>query len=200
MPAVTPIYQLPYPLDTDAIASAPAQIQALAEEFERQLQGANFPPPDPAANPPDTVRMVRTSAQSIANASDVFVAWQAADFDSRPGGQAQWASSGFTCHRDGIYSLTAVWPWAANGTGRRNMKILLNGSSTGTNTIAGDAIPASAWENITSVADTIALHTGDTLRMVVAQDCGGALNGGKGASSANNIVGSMALTWLRGLV
>lgn len=199
MPATTPIYRLPYPLETDPVCDGALQIQHLAEEIERQMADLNVPPPTDTTTPPDTVRLVRTSTQAVANATDTFVTWQAADWDTRPGGDAQWSSAGFTCRRDGIYSLTAIWPWAANSVGRRNMKILLNGNNPNGNSVVGDAILASPWENIVSVADTISLRVGDTLRMVVAQDCGGTLAGGKGASAATNIVASMSLTWLRAL-
>ncbi|AKJ72263.1 hypothetical protein [Gordonia malaquae] len=199
MPAQTPVYHLPYPVSTDPVRDGATAIQRLAEEIERQMAAIEFPPPDPAATPADTVRIVRTSAQSISSGNDTTVIWQAAEYDSRPSGLAQWTSTGFVCRVAGIYNVTAVWPWAANGTGRRNMKLLLNGTSGTANGIIGDAIPASAWENITSVSDQIALNVGDTLRMVVAQDSGGNLNGGKGASATTGIVGSLALTWLRAI-
>ena len=199
MPAITPVYHLPYPLETDPIADGALAIRRLAEELEAQMSAIEFPPPDPGATPADTVRIVRTSAQSVPSAADTTVVWQAAEYDSRPSGLAQWTSAGFVCRVAGIYNVTAVWPWAANATGRRNMKLLLNGTSPTSNGIIGDAIPASAWENITSVSDQIALNVGDTLRMVVAQDSGGNLNGGKGASATPGIVGSLALTWLRAI-
>ena len=147
----------------------------------------------------DTVRMVRTSTQSIANATDVTVSWQSAEWDTQPTGTAQWNSTGFVCRVAGLYLLTAVWPWNANSTGRRNMKILLNGTSPTSNGIGGDGMQSNAWENICQFSDHIALSAGDTLRMVVAQDSGGSLAGGKGASAATNIVGSMTLTRLRPL-
>jgi len=197
MPASTPIYGLPYPINTDPVRDGALAMQRLAEEIERQMAALNVPPPDPGTAAADSVRMVRTSTQAIANATDVTVVWQAADWDSRPGGAAQWNSTGFTCRRDGIYLLTAVWPWAANSNGRRNMKVLLNGTSPNANAIGGSAAPALPWENIIQFSDTIALRVGDTLRMVVAQDSGGTLAGGKGASAATNIVGSMSLTWTR---
>ncbi|AKI28628.1 putative structural protein [Gordonia phage GMA5] len=199
MPAVTPIYHLPYPVDSDPISDGATQIMNLALELERQMAAIDFPPPDPGTIPADTVRIVRTAPQSVPTATDMTVIWQAAEYDSKPSGLAQWASTGFVCRRPGIYNVTAVWPWAANATGRRNMKLLLNGTSPTSNGIIGDAIPASAWENITSVSDQIALNVGDTLRMVVAQDSGGTLNGGKGASATPGIVGSLALTWLRAI-
>lgn len=203
MPATTPIYSLPYPLATDPVAEGAQQIQALAEALELALADAEVPPAStPAA--PASCRMVRTSTQLIANASDVIVTWQSASagaggWDSRPAGNPQFSAAGFTCRRAGIYALSACWPWAANGNGRRNMKILKNGTSATNNSIAGDATPATSWENILRVDDQIALDAGDVLRMAVAQDSGASLAGGKGASSSPNIVASMSLTWLRDL-
>ncbi|MGB3604242.1 MAG: hypothetical protein WBA38_11915 [Gordonia sp. (in: high G+C Gram-positive bacteria)] len=199
MPATTRSpFMLPYLLDSDPVSMVSANTQALAERLTEMFPDGELPdPPVVAPAIPDSVRIARTSTQSIANATDVTVVWQTAEWDSRPGGAAQWDSTGITVRRDGIYHLTAIWPWLANGQGRRNMKILLNGTTPNTYAIVGDAILASPWENITSVSDQIRLYNGDKLRMVVAQDSGGTLSGGYGASAAVSITGSMSLTWLR---
>ena len=46
-------------------------------------------------------------------------------------------------------------------------------------------------------ADDVALAVGDTVRMIVAQDSGGALNGGKGSNTATALTGCMSFVWLR---
>lgn len=198
MPATTPIYALPYPVPTDPVAQGDQQIKALADRIETVFHDLDVPPPagsDPT--PPAVCKLIRTTAQSCANATDVPVTWQAAAWDSAPGGAAQYSNAGFVCRKAGIYRVTAFWPWGGNNaTGRRNMKVTLNSTNPAVSILC-DAMNATTWENCLSAADDVALAVGDTVRMIVAQDSGVALNGGKGSNAATALTGCMSFVWLR---
>ncbi|MFW0790107.1 hypothetical protein [Gordonia sp. CPCC 205333] len=200
MPAQTPIYGIPYPIGTDPITQGDKQIKALAERVETVMNEAEIPLPagsDPT--PPAVCKLIRTSAQACANATDVPVTWQSAAWDSQPGGQAQYSNAGFVCRKAGIYRITAFWPWGGNNaTGRRNMKITLNSTSPAS-AIMCDAMNGTTWENCLSASDEVALAVGDTVRMIVAQDSGGSLTGGKGSNAATALTGAMSFVWLRAL-
>lgn len=199
MPAQTPIYSLPYPLPGDPIRDGAENMETLAKRIESVFSNLEVPV-DPGGGggytPPAVCKIVRTSAQNIANATDVTVTWQAAEWDSQPGGAPMFSSTGITIRETGLYAVKAIWPWAANGTGRRNLKVTKNSTTTNA-AILCDAMNATPWENVCAVADDLYLTAGDVLRMIVAQDCGGNLPGGKGASAAANVLGSLSATFLR---
>ncbi|QDF17434.1 minor tail protein [Gordonia phage Coeur] len=199
MPAITPVYNLPYPTGNDPVAKGAQNMEALARRIEDILTDLSVPPAPPSNPPPPVCKIVRTSAQPCASATDVTVTWQAAAWDSMPGGQPQWNSNGFICRRAGIYRIAAMWPWAGNNaTGRRNMKVTLNSTAPAT-AILCDAMNATTWENVLSAADDVALNVGDVVRMIVAQDSGVSLNGGKGSNAATALTGAMSFTWIRDL-
>ena len=197
MPATTPVYKLPFPVAGDPVSKGAQDMEALARRVEDILAQLNVPPAPPGNPPPPMCKLIRTSAQPCANATDVTVTWQAAAWDSQPGGQPQWNSNGFICRRAGIYRVAAVWPWGGNNaTGRRNMKVTLNSTNPATSILC-DAMNATTWENVLSAADDVKLAAGDVVRMIVAQDSGGSLNGGKGSSAATVLTGAMSFTWIR---
>ncbi len=198
MPAQTPIYQLPYPISTDPVSQGDQQIAALAQRIETVFHDLEIPPPTGAdPTPPAVCKLVRTSAQTVANATDVPVTWQSAAWDSQPGGQPQYSTTGFVCRKAGIYRVTAFWPWSGNSAvGRRNMKLTVNATAPSA-AIMADVMNATTWENVLSVTDDVVLAVGDTVRMIVAQDSGGSLTGGKGSNTATALTGSMSFTWLR---
>lgn len=116
----------------------------------------------------------RTSAQSIANGTDTLVTFNNTVWEY--GGTVR-SGSTFVIPADGFYYVEAVWPWATSSVGRRNIKILLNSSVVG-GTIAQSDVPAHAWQNVSRVATLQPFSSGAVLRVMVAQDSGGALNGG----------------------
>lgn len=113
----------------------------------------------------------RSTTQSIPNGTDTLLVFSTADWNHG----ATLTTAGITIITPGVYFLEASCPWAANGTGRRNLKILRN-STTVSGAILIQAQNALPWENVVSVAGSANLAQGDILRAMVAQDSGGALN------------------------
>lgn len=119
-----------------------------------------------------TGQVYRNTTQSIPNGSDTLITFTTNDWKF---GGIDLYTYGAVVRKAGIYMVEGVCPWAANGTGRRNLKVLKNSTAvSGAILIAAqNALP---WENVVSVAGAVQLAANDTLRLMVAQDSGGALN------------------------
>lgn len=192
MPGTTPIYNFPYPTATDAIYQGAAQMRALATAVETTLSGLSVPP---GAAAPPSVSAVRTSTMNANNATDTLVTWQLAEWDTQPGGQAQYSTAGLTCRVAGLYLIEGLWTWAGNANGRRAMKLTKNSTASSGAILAG-AENANAWDNIVRVSGQKRLIAGDIIRMLVTQDSGGVLGGGQ--TMFADVRGRLTMTYLRG--
>ncbi|MBF6085302.1 hypothetical protein IU485_28435 [Nocardia cyriacigeorgica] len=191
MPGQTPVYGFPYPLGTEPVAQGDNVIQSLATAVETTLQNNDF---TPGAGAPPSASAVRTTAMSVNNAADTLVTWQAAEWDTAPGGQSQYATAGLTCRVAGLYLIEAVWTWAGNANGRRAVKITKN-STASSGSILALAENANAWDNIVMCSGVRQLAAGDLLRLLVTQDSGGTLTGGQTMFAA--VRGRLTMTYLR---
>jgi hypothetical protein len=123
----------------------------------------------------------RSNSQSINNASWTPVTWNTTYYDSdamHPGN-----SDTVTVVTAGIYDIRAVAMWTANVTGGRGISVDHN--NPGTTVIArGGALssgssPGEGDENTITTVQTAtmrALAVGDTIKVFVWQESGGALN------------------------
>ncbi|MBF6483838.1 hypothetical protein IU431_06660 [Nocardia otitidiscaviarum] len=191
MPGETPIYHWPYPVATDPIYQGAQQMQNLATAIEATFNAATVPP---GASPPPTASAIRTAGLSVNNSADTVVSWQAAEWDSQPGGQAQYSTTGLTCRVAGLYLIEAVWTWAGNSNGRRSLKVTKN-STASSGAILADAESANAWDNIGMASGVRRLAVGDVLRLIVAQDSGGTLTGGQ--TMFADVRGRLTMTYQR---
>lgn len=147
----------------------------------------------PASGTRDSCQVYRSTTQSIANATDTQVVFNATGWDESATGLAMARTDGIIIRRDGRYVVSAFWPWAVGLAGRRhNMKV--------THTTAANAIYAAsgqfhAWENIDTIAFARGFVVGDIIKLTVAHDHGSALNGGV----LNAMRASLEVTWLRDL-
>lgn len=186
----------------DTGATGPQGLQGLkGDTGERGLQGLKGDKGDVGAEGVPglhgilttvTARARRTTVQAIPNGQDTLVTFQSAEWDTVGN---MYSSAGLYCRQSGIYLVEAQFPWDANEVGRRNIKVLRN-STSGTGAVLMDAEPAVAWENIVQCSGHVRLTNGDLLRLMVAQDCGWALNGGKGSGVTQ---ASLSATLLRSL-
>ncbi|WP_330182827.1 hypothetical protein OHB26_03690 [Nocardia sp. NBC_01503] len=191
MPAETPIYHWPYPVATDPIYQGAQQMQSLATAIEATFTAATVPP---GASPPPSASAVRTSALSANNSADTLVTWQSAEWDTAPGGQAQYSTAGLTCRVAGLYLIEAVWTWAGNATGRRALKITKNNTGAA-GSILARADNANSWDNIVMASGVKRLAVNDVLRLLVTQDSGGALTGGQ--TMFADVRGRLTMTYVR---
>lgn len=127
-----------------------------------------------------SVKVYRTSNQSISNSTGTAVSWSTTSWNLG----TLWAVGNptrLTAPADGIYLLTAKSPWAASGVGRRHLKYRINGVATDYNLMVTTAQSGATREN---GADLVEMTAGDYLEIWVEQDSGGSLNllGGNQAS------------------
>ncbi|WP_194820533.1 hypothetical protein [Nocardia sp. XZ_19_385] len=193
MPGETPLYHWPYPTQTDPVWQGAQQVQALATAIESTFSGATIPP---GSGAPPTASAVRTSGMNATNATDTLVTWQAAEWDSAPGGQAQYSTAGLTCRVAGLYLIEAVWTWAANGTGRRALKITKN-STASAGSILARAENANSWDNVVMASGVRRLAVNDVVRLLVTQDSGGTLSGGQ--TMFADVRGRLTMTYVRAI-
>lgn len=118
--------------------------------------------------------MYNTSAATIGNGAFVALAFNSERWDNDTIHSTTTATSRLTCRTAGVYSIFAHARFAANASGRREMKIQLN---AGTNI----ATAAGAIRVVDNLADMVAatqykLAVGDFVEVVVFQDSGGNLD------------------------
>lgn len=143
-------------------------------------------------DPPSVVAR-RTSTQSIPTNAITPVQFQAVEYDSMPGGQAQFVvGQDVFCRKTGWYWLNATWPWPTINVGAlRTMYIYRNGTAAG-NIIAIDFRPATGGDTINNITIKKKFDAGDWFQMHVFQDTG--------ASQASGILygtyANLGLTWI----
>lgn len=178
-------------------------VKAVADSRLRVISNESMPAGEPntiitsqvnALRDPPSVQVVRTSAQTIPTNAVTYIQWQAAEHDSVPNGQPQWALGGdVTCRQDGVYLIDATWPWAGSNAGTlRTMYIFKNGTANN-NIIAVDVRPASAGDTANNIIIKKRMVAGDYLRIAVFQDTGGSSASGL----LYGIVALLGMTYLR---
>lgn len=143
-------------------------------------------------DPPSVVAR-RTSTQSIPTNAITPVQFQAVEYDSMPGGQAQFVvGQDVFCRKTGWYWLNATWPWPTINVGAlRTMYIYRNGTAAA-DIVAIDFRPATGGDTINNITIKKKFNAGDWFQMHVFQDTG--------ASQASGILygtyANLGLTWI----
>lgn len=116
-------------------------------------------------------RATRSTAQSIANGSSTeYITFDTEDFDTD--GMFAPSSTTITVVTSGLYIIAAYNLFVANANGIRSLLVERNGS-----TIYDDDAPGNASSGTTQTAFTVmSLSAGDTMRLRMYQNSGGALN------------------------
>lgn len=126
---------------------------------------------------PPMVKASRLTTQSIANVTDTFATWTTQDIDTD--NMFAPTSDTITINTTGVYLCQAQVVFASNGTGNRFVHIVKNDDATPSFTlnIATGFLPGNATNNLIVSCSTIAALTAtDTLKVIVFQGSGGALN------------------------
>jgi hypothetical protein len=115
----------------------------------------------------------QAAAQSIPNGAWTPLAFDTIDLDTH-GVHLAAAPSRFTAPYAGWYALTGQSDWAANATGARELKFLINGGGT---TLAKAMVMAvNGYDTALSVATECYLSAGDYVELAAWQNAGAALS------------------------
>lgn len=118
-------------------------------------------------------RITRTTAQSIPNDNATPVAFTTKDYDTDAMVDLATYDTRITIKTAGIYITTAQYSFAANATGLRGVRILLNTTLR----LAMSLFPGSSLtDNRDSLAAVASLAVNDYLTLEVYQDSGGSLD------------------------
>lgn len=112
-----------------------------------------------------------TSDQTISNSTNTLVVWDGLSFSNRLTFSAP--SSSVAVQEDGVYQIHATIPWAANATGSRVVRILING----VNKAEVSAQPVSgAQPSVVSISYLEQMTASQAITLEVFQTSGGNLN------------------------
>lgn len=146
----------PYPTATD-VADAPSQIQALAVAIdaamtttEAQLAGITDPP----------IAWIGAAPQVIPNALGTVLVWTSEFYDNAGMVDLVSDNTEVIIPSAGLYMLTCECAFEANGTGGRQLEILVNGTSLA-NAFQGSAPPTTSgqgWSANQSVMAVLAAN------------------------------------------
>jgi hypothetical protein len=127
--------------------------------------------PDTSSNP--HLRRTRSSTQLIPNNTATTIIWPDLVEDVPANDPIGYANGVFTANKTGRYVVGAGIHWASNGTGRRELRVLVNGVDIR----ALDSRPANAQALLGNDVQTVVhLVDGDTVEFQVLQTSGGNLN------------------------
>ena len=141
---------------------------------------------------PPAVSCLRSTTQSIANGTDVFVTWPIEVYDTD--GMFTAGSDTVTIQTAGIYMITCNVLYAANATGYRVVTILKNGASAGDVNAAISAgwISATTIPTVVNAAVTTSFAASDTIKVVLNHTAGTALDIGSTTVPATRL----SVTWI----
>lgn len=144
---------------------------------------------------PPTLRLERATTQSIANASDVFVTWPVEVFDTD--GCYTATSDTITIQTAGVYQCNVGISFAANATGYRVVSLAKNPSAANdyaARFAATQVTNAGASSDVyLTISSIISANANDTIKVLVYQNSGGALNIGNATLTSSN---SVSLAWI----
>ena len=143
---------------------------------------------------PPLLRVHRATLQSIANNTDTFFTFTIEDFDTD--GCFTPSSDTVTVQTTGVYYVSAGISWASNNTGYRAMYIMKNPSSVSdyASIFAGSQVSAASASDALLAASSVQTFTaGETIKVQVSQNSGGALNAGNVTLTG---VSHLSLAWL----
>lgn len=118
-------------------------------------------------------RLLRTTVQSINNATDTIINWTSEDIDTLNGHDNVTNNTRYTAQAGGQYLCIATIPWANNATGVRRVDFRVNGTA---NKTGGTYAPGSSIESSSNASRIISLSFGDYVEVMVHQTSGGALD------------------------
>jgi len=123
------------------------------------------------------LKLSMTANLSVANGNGVRPTWNNAIFSI---GSGMWSSavsaSEVTVPITGYWETWGRATWALNSSGRRGVRVALQGSATG-DTLEQDMVgPVTATGNTVGFSDLLYLSSGTKLMLDVIQECGAALN------------------------
>lgn len=119
--------------------------------------------------------LARNTVQSHANNAWSVVSMNLAVVDTHGG----WSGGGYAAPIAGIYDVAASGSWASNVTGRRGVRLTVNGSFAA-NTSAIITPAGSGEISLAGSSSLLNLAAGDLVEVETYQNSGGALNNGAG--------------------
>lgn len=117
--------------------------------------------------------LARATNQTIANATDTFVAWTSEIVDTLNGHDNAVNNTRYTAQAGGQYLCIATIPWVNNATGVRRVDFRINGANY---RAGGTYAPGAATESESNVSRIIPLSFGDYVEVQVHQTSGGNLD------------------------
>ena len=141
---------------------------------------------------PPAVSCLRSTTQSIANGTDVYVTWPIEVYDTD--GMFTAGSDTVTIQTAGIYLITVGVFFAANATGYRVVMVQKNGPGpTDQASLLSNAwVPATTIPTVVNTAVTATFAASDTIKVVAAHLAGAALDIG----STTVPVTRLSVTWV----
>jgi hypothetical protein len=123
---------------------------------------------------PPSVKLQKTTTQSITNASETALTWPTAVYDTDSMYSAV-NTSRITINTPGIYVLTACATFASNGTGERLLYFRVNGDSANRLAFARAFANQSGSSGLV-IATSVQLSAATYIEVAAYQSSGGALN------------------------
>lgn len=141
-----------------------------------------------AANRTLATKAVRTSAQSISNATDEYITFDSASYNDYGAWNAASLQARLTAPVTGRYQVIANAAFAGNATGFRRLFIELNGTTAISSMHSHSNAAATPTSMSVSAVQTMSI--GDYVRLGVRQTSGGALDVNSGAELSLIYLGS----------
>ncbi|MFE9844667.1 hypothetical protein [Streptomyces goshikiensis] len=140
---------------------------------------------------PPVFRGYQATLQSLATGVWVSISLDTEAVDSDGGHSTVTNPSRYVCQVAGLYLVGGAVAFAANGTGYRGARMLLNGSSS--ITAAAAFLPAtSAGSQGMTVLGTVQLAVGDYVEIQGSQNSGGSIN----TVVASDLACGMTVLWI----
>jgi hypothetical protein len=172
MPGQTTTWALRYPLYTEA-ANVPTQMQNLATDINTGLTTVNNLITLATQRRRAVAR--RTASVSIPNNAFTTVTFTAESFDNDNMINLGTDATAITVNTSGLYLLIGRNNWAANATGSRAFRFILNGGLVPV-TVRDETVAAAATVTNQSFSALVWGNVGDVFRCQVFQNSGAALN------------------------
>jgi len=141
---------------------------------------------------PPSLRLSRSTAQSIPTSADTLITWTVEDLDT----DGMFSSgTDITVQTTGIYIVSAGLAFGSNSTASRYVQILKNSTSVA-GTIASSSGPAiSGGTHTLSAACAVSLVATDIIRVNAFQNSGSSVNVGSTANTFENGSTFLSMVW-----